>query len=190
MYECVGDSIALQYAGSQLAHRMDTYQLRANWRSTSQDLLTSIRRYYNSTFTDSEKQCSMNLFLGKYIPAQQKIHLWLFPNDNHLHSSDQLPSYVPLSSTKWWEEPLSFFSRSLDFVSSFSLPLTQKSLNFDVLRSNFKRQLFHLVHKTSKYTFFDRIFEYEHNQSVRPYFGTHKEIEHHDKENPVRKYAK
>jgi hypothetical protein len=69
----MGDAIAVQYAGSLLAHRMNSSN--SKWSSVSKDVLTSIRRYYTSTFTDVEKQCSINLFLGRFLPYAQVCRL-------------------------------------------------------------------------------------------------------------------
>ena len=70
MYEDHGDTIALQYGGSQLVNTMETYRKISPWTSHSRDILNSIHRYYSNSFTDSDKQGAINLFLGIYIPSE------------------------------------------------------------------------------------------------------------------------
>jgi hypothetical protein len=59
LYEDMGNQIALQYGGSQLAHTMKAFDSKS-WTSSlqhqSRELLTSVRRYYHNSFIDAEKQ--------------------------------------------------------------------------------------------------------------------------------------
>jgi hypothetical protein len=85
MYHDHGDTIALQYGGSHLAHTMETYRKISRWTSHSRHMIESIKRYYSNSFTDAEKQDAMNLFLGIYIPTIGKsIPLWDLPTDFYL----------------------------------------------------------------------------------------------------------
>ncbi|KOS13924.1 polyphosphoinositide phosphatase [Malassezia pachydermatis] len=65
MYHDLGDTIALQYGGSALAHTTDTYRKINHWTSHSRDMLEGLRRYYANSFNDAEKQASIDLFLGQ-----------------------------------------------------------------------------------------------------------------------------
>ena len=65
MYHDLGDTIALQYGGSALAHTTDTYRKINHWSSHSRDMLEGIRRYYANSFADADKQASIDLFLGQ-----------------------------------------------------------------------------------------------------------------------------
>src|SRR5262245_19636799 len=67
MYESMGNQNALQYAGSELVNTIKTYRA-GDLVSQSRDLLTTVKRYYSNSFTDAEKQHSINLFLGNFIP--------------------------------------------------------------------------------------------------------------------------
>ncbi|PWN53902.1 hypothetical protein IE53DRAFT_383532 [Violaceomyces palustris] len=64
MYHDLGDTIALQYGGSALAHTTDTYRKINQWTSHSRDVLESMKRYYANSFADADKQAAINLFLG------------------------------------------------------------------------------------------------------------------------------
>lgn len=68
LYELHGDTLALQYGGSQLVHRIKTYRKTAPWTSQGNDIMQTISRYYSNTFSDTEKQQAINLFLGYFIP--------------------------------------------------------------------------------------------------------------------------
>ncbi|KAJ3390138.1 phosphatidylinositol-3,5-bisphosphate 5-phosphatase [Lobulomyces angularis] len=76
---------ALQYGGSHLVNTMETYRKLSPWTSHSRDMLESIKRYYNNSFTDADKQDSFNLFLGNYIP-NKKSHIWDMQSDFYLHN--------------------------------------------------------------------------------------------------------
>jgi len=72
LYEEHGDTLALQYGGSQLVHRIKTYRKTAPWGSQGSDVMQTLSRYYSNTFSDTEKQHSINLFLGIYKPSLTK----------------------------------------------------------------------------------------------------------------------
>jgi len=108
LYEGMGNQIALQYAGSELVNTINTYRA-GSMLSQSRDLLTTMKRYYSNSFTDAEKQDSINLFLGNFIPYQQKGALWDLESDYHLHNKDERPEHVLLSNLPWWEVPLKDF---------------------------------------------------------------------------------
>lgn len=73
LYEDHGDTLALQYGGSQLVHRIKTYRKTAAWASQGNDIMQTLLRYKSNTFSDTEKQHSINLFLGYYIPHESLI---------------------------------------------------------------------------------------------------------------------
>lgn len=85
MYEGMGNQIALQYAGSELVNTVKTYRA-GDLVSQSRDLLTTVKRYYSNSFTDAEKQHSINLFLGNFVPYKEKETLWELETDYHLHN--------------------------------------------------------------------------------------------------------
>ena len=78
MYVDIGDSIALQYGGSEAHKKVNTGRSESNIIPIGKhkELLTSIRRYYSNAFTDRFKQDAMNLFLGYYIPYLNETPLW------------------------------------------------------------------------------------------------------------------
>lgn len=51
MYEDQGDTLALQYGGSQLVHRIRTYRRTAPWTSQGNDIMQTLSRYYSNTFS-------------------------------------------------------------------------------------------------------------------------------------------
>lgn len=51
MYEDHGDTLALQYGGSQLVHRIKTYRRTAPWTSQGNDIMQTLSRYYSNTFS-------------------------------------------------------------------------------------------------------------------------------------------
>jgi hypothetical protein len=51
LYENHGDTLALQYGGSQLVHRIKGYRKVAPWTSSSKDTMNTLSRYYRNAFT-------------------------------------------------------------------------------------------------------------------------------------------
>ncbi|XP_039951110.1 polyphosphoinositide phosphatase [Bactrocera neohumeralis] len=90
LYEEHGDTLALQYGGSQLVHRIKTYRKTAAWASQGNDIMQTLSRYYSNTFSDTEKQHSINLFLGYYIPSgshtKQNQPIWELQTDYYMHN--------------------------------------------------------------------------------------------------------
>ncbi|EPQ55803.1 hypothetical protein GLOTRDRAFT_138581 [Gloeophyllum trabeum ATCC 11539] len=64
MYHDHGDTIALQYTGSALVNRVETYRRMPHWNSHSRDIIENFRRYYTNSLLDADKQTAINLFLG------------------------------------------------------------------------------------------------------------------------------
>lgn len=86
LYEDHGDTLALQYGGSHLVHRVKTYRKTAPWTSQGNDIMQTCRRYFSNTFSDAEKQNAHNLFLGLFIPEYNKPAIWEHLNDYYLHN--------------------------------------------------------------------------------------------------------
>ncbi|XP_047509279.1 polyphosphoinositide phosphatase [Pieris napi] len=105
LYEDHGDTLALQYGGSQLVHRIKTYRKTAPWSSHGNDIMQTLSRYYSNTFSDAEKQNTMNLFLGLFLPDPNRAAIWEYPTDYYLHHPETMV-YIPnnRSLTKWWDD--------------------------------------------------------------------------------------
>ncbi|EHK99604.1 putative Polyphosphoinositide phosphatase [Glarea lozoyensis 74030] len=88
MYHDHGDTIAVQYGGSQLVNTMETYRKINQWTSHSRDMVESFKRYYNNSFLDGQRQEAYNLFLGNYIFAQGQPMLWDLATDYYLHHAN------------------------------------------------------------------------------------------------------
>ncbi|KAH8819027.1 SacI homology domain-containing protein [Xylogone sp. PMI_703] len=88
MFHDHGDTIAIQYGGSQLVNTMETYRKINQWSSHSRDMVESFKRYYNNSFLDGQRQEAYNLFLGNYIFTQGQPMLWDLATDYYLHHAD------------------------------------------------------------------------------------------------------
>lgn len=114
LYEDHGDTIAMQYGGSQLVHRIQTYRKNAPLTSQSKDIMQSLSRYYANAFSDSDKQNAINLFLGVYRPLEEFTPIWAMLSDYALHHnflrlSEKLPGkmshgYRKHNHTKFWSD--------------------------------------------------------------------------------------
>ena len=58
-YEDLGDTLAIQYGGSQLVHRIQTYRKVAPMATHGRDLYQTIQRYYRNAFTGDFTQKSL-----------------------------------------------------------------------------------------------------------------------------------
>ncbi|KAL6719106.1 phosphatidylinositol-3,5-bisphosphate 5-phosphatase [Lecanora helva] len=83
-----GNTIAVQYGGSHLVNTMETYRKINQWSSHRRDMVESVKRYYNNSFLDKQRQEAYNLFLGNYIFAQGQPMLWDLSTDYYLHHAD------------------------------------------------------------------------------------------------------
>ncbi|KAF3767500.1 hypothetical protein M406DRAFT_39276 [Cryphonectria parasitica EP155] len=148
MYHDHGDTIAVQYGGSQLVNTMETYRKINQWTSHSRDMIESFKRYYNNSFMDGQRQEAYNLFLGNYIFAQGQPMLWDLATDYYLHHADPrtwanenkrsyiewytpdflkehtLPDYAPPKGAAA-KMPISYFD---DYWLEYYRPLTLSSL--------------------------------------------------------------
>ncbi|XP_065648224.1 polyphosphoinositide phosphatase isoform X2 [Hydra vulgaris] len=107
LFEAHGDTLALQYGGSQMVHRIRTYRKIAAWTSYSRDIMQTVSRYYSNAFTDTDKQQAINLFLGTYTPNEKLPNIWDMVTDYYLHhnSTTNLDNFtVRPSYTKWWQD--------------------------------------------------------------------------------------
>uniref|UniRef100_A0A8C4QV97 FIG4 phosphoinositide 5-phosphatase n=1 Tax=Eptatretus burgeri TaxID=7764 RepID=A0A8C4QV97_EPTBU len=119
LYEDHGDTLALQYGGSHLVHRVRTYRKIAPWTSHSRDILQTLSRYYNNTFSDAEKQDAINLFLGVFRPSSTGLQLWDLTTDYYLHHPPH-HTYSTHSFTCWW---------SPQVLSSLPLPYDEEEMD-------------------------------------------------------------
>ncbi|CAG7836139.1 unnamed protein product [Allacma fusca] len=119
LFEDHGDTLALQYGGSQLVHRINTYRKTAPWTSEGNDIMQTLSRYYSNTFSDADKQNAINLFLGVYQPAVDPWPLWTLESDYFYHlvpiyrfTNTQPEEWKPL--TEWYSDAV---LKSLPFAA-------------------------------------------------------------------------
>ncbi|KAF5893809.1 polyphosphoinositide phosphatase, partial [Clarias magur] len=105
LYEDHGDTLSLQYGGSQLVHRVKTYRKIAPWTQHSKDIMQTLSRYYSNAFSDADRQDAINLFLQVYQPSESKPHLWELPTDFYLHQNNTMAlPHDRRSYTYWWTD--------------------------------------------------------------------------------------
>ncbi len=174
MYHDHGDTIAVQYGGSQLVNTMETYRKVNQWTSHSRDMIESFKRYYNNSFMDAQRQEAYNLFLGNYIFTQGQPMLWDLASDAHLHQSDPrawkdkvqpdyihwftpkylekrtMPSYVPLRGDAA-KKPISYFD---DYWLEYYRPFAVSSA-FKMFAYKMRSTLKIIPLKSSNYNRYD-----------------------------------
>jgi hypothetical protein len=131
MYHDHGDTIAIQYGGSQLVNTMETYRKINQWTSHSRDMVESFKRYYNNSFLDGQRQEAYNLFLGNYTFTKGGPMLWDLSTDYYLHHADPRAwaSKRRRSYIKWYT-PEFLEPRTLPKPISFRDPTRENPLGF------------------------------------------------------------
>lgn len=61
--------------------------------------MQTLSRYYSNTFSDAEKQNTINLFLGIFVPEENKPQIWEFSSDYYFHHKYAID--VDKSLTQW-----------------------------------------------------------------------------------------
>eukprot|EP00096_Caligus_rogercresseyi_P014862 TRINITY_DN7345_c0_g1_i1.p2 TRINITY_DN7345_c0_g1~~TRINITY_DN7345_c0_g1_i1.p2 ORF type:complete len:395 (-),score=113.75 TRINITY_DN7345_c0_g1_i1:15-1199(-) len=146
MYEALGDTIAIQYGGSQLIHRVKCYRKNTNqWTSKANDITQTIRRYYSNTLSDADKQMMINLFLGVFRPTPGCPHIWdkEYATDTSLHLPNlrkdiDLSGLLTRHNTQWWDRrmkrvlPLALFYCEKNCDKVLPLDEEENSFRFDL----------------------------------------------------------
>uniref|UniRef100_A0A2S2PUL1 Polyphosphoinositide phosphatase n=2 Tax=Schizaphis graminum TaxID=13262 RepID=A0A2S2PUL1_SCHGA len=166
-YEDHGDTLALQYGGSQLIHRIKTYRKTAPWTSQGNDIMQTLSRYYSNTFSDTEKQNAINLFLGLFCPNENEPAIWEQNFDYYLHHPETTSfisnDCVPL--TRWWDEcvmdclPLSCMESKKKYLEIYPA----NSLNIE------DHDSFSHFYKTDEFSVMSESYTFEISHSVRDF---------------------
>lgn len=122
MFHDHGDTIAVQYGGSNLVNTMDSYRRINQWSSHTRDMLNSVKRMYSNSFMDSIRQEAINLFLGNYVYDASKPKLWELQNDFYLHNEYRALDIRNRRSYMHW-----FNSRYFDATNISSAPKMEKT---------------------------------------------------------------
>lgn len=167
LYEAHGDTIALQYGGSQLVHRIEGYRKIAPWTAHSIDIMHTLSRYYSNTFSDLEKQIATNIFLGLFLPAEGKPNIWELPTDFYLHNRNvrAVLEHLRFSCSQWWEVPV---------YRSLPLPYEEEKKKSDssVVPMKGREECldsYDEYYRSSEMTSIHELFSYTMSHSVRDY---------------------
>ncbi|XP_060590495.1 polyphosphoinositide phosphatase-like isoform X1 [Ruditapes philippinarum] len=118
LYEDQGDTVALQYGGSHLVHRIEGYRKIAPWKAHSLDILQTLSRYYSNAFSDLEKQQATNVFLGLFSPKENAPNIWDLPTDFYLHNKDAMGKKYKTRSYTMWCDPNVFDHLPLPYAEA------------------------------------------------------------------------
>ncbi|KAG2741584.1 hypothetical protein P692DRAFT_20786534 [Suillus brevipes Sb2] len=188
MYHDHGDTIALQYTGSALVNRVETYRRMPHWNSHSRDIIENIRRFYANSLLDADKQAAINLFLGvaaerslalppkrgQYQKWFQKRHLQVLYDV--MECSSSLGDFVNVGGDFWAEyyRPLLFTSLGKHFAYSMNstLKLPGPFLPHSTHPTHHPRYVFDLVYVISCKPFLRLM------AGVRRWIGTYPSSQH------------
>ncbi|XP_078036879.1 polyphosphoinositide phosphatase FIG4 isoform X1 [Augochlora pura] len=172
LYEDHGDTLALQYGGSQLVHRIKTYRKTAPWTSQGNDIMQTLSRYYSNTFSDQEKQHTINLFLGLFIPEEGKPPIWELITDYYLHHkpASQYTRRTKLL-TQWWDtNVLKCLPYALNEVTKACTEIIQVQNSVEEMID-----VYYDFHRPYELSVISEVYAYKISHSVRdfmPHFTT------------------
>lgn len=147
MYHDHGDTLALQYGGSNLVNTVETYRRINQWTSHSRDLIESIRRFYSNSFMDAQRQDAINVFLGNY-QYTVGTNLWDLSTDYYLHN---VATNEEKRSYRQWYEPRHILKASSSQPLKVRQPtqcVSEDCFNFTPLSQLFLAQ----INSTNKYS--------------------------------------
>ncbi|XP_023722312.1 polyphosphoinositide phosphatase isoform X3 [Cryptotermes secundus] len=172
LYEDHGDTLALQYGGSQLVHRIKTYRKTAPWTSQGNDIMQTLSRYYSNTFSDAEKQHTINLFLGLFVPNENKPPIWDLMTDYCLHHPQALGQKKMRRAprSQWWNtEVLQCLPQAYDEIFKSCSEIMQVNRCEELVDGYFD------YHRPYEFSLLSEMFAYKISHSVRdfmPHFTT------------------
>jgi len=152
MYHDHGDTLAMQYTGSALVNRVETYRRMPHWNSHSRDIIENFRRFYTNSLLDGDKQAAIDLFLGvqsdsTLVRSTKRSEYYTWFRDEHLNSlytleacQDGINDFVERSSDFWmgYYRPLLFTSIGKHFAYSMNSTLKLPGKTFkDINQSPF-----------------------------------------------------
>lgn len=167
-----GDTIAIQYGGSNLVNTMDSYRRINQWSSHTRDILNSVKRIYSNSFMDLIRQEAINLFLGNYIYYPLKPKLWELQNDFYLHNT-MLESNLRMkvSYTHWYNEHyLTKFVPAFEKKNENSNTRWDPSLRLEPY-PDYSDNWFNECYGPRKFQSFKDIFQFTMNSTSR-YFSS------------------
>ncbi|XP_017878780.1 polyphosphoinositide phosphatase isoform X2 [Ceratina calcarata] len=172
LYEDHGDILALQYGGSQLVHRIKTYRKTAPWTSQGNDIMQTLSRYYSNTFSDQEKQHTINLFLGLFIPEEGKSPIWELLTDYYLHHKPACQYFRRTKLlTQWWDTAvLKCLPYALDEVTKACSEIIQVQNSMEEMID-----VYYDYHRPYELSLLSEVYAYKISHSVRdfmPHFTT------------------
>jgi phosphatidylinositol 3,5-bisphosphate 5-phosphatase len=171
LYEIHGDTLALQYGGSQLVHRIKTYRKTAAWTSTGSDFMQNLSRYYSNTFSDQEKQQSINLFLGHFVPYEQRDdseNLWDITNDYQLHNPLESSGSLEKNITMWFSD---IIRKNLPNSTSIANKIVKELIRIHTLELEMV-DLYSNYHLTYQLTSLEENIAYQISQFARNFMPT------------------
>ncbi|XP_050449979.1 polyphosphoinositide phosphatase isoform X4 [Cataglyphis hispanica] len=172
LYEDHGDTLALQYGGSQLVHRIKTYRKTAPWTSQGNDIMQTLSRYYSNTFSDQEKQHTINLFLGLFVPEEGKPPIWELLTDYYLHHPPACRySRKTKLLTQWWDQNvLKCLPYAFDEITKSCSEMIQVENSTEEMID-----IYYDYHRPYELSLLSEVYAYKISHSIRdfmPHFTT------------------
>ena len=112
IYKNMGNVLSNQYAGSE-AHKQTIKDDRSKVNKIMgkfPEMFNTFKRYFNNSFNDANKQCRINLFLGKYQIKEYQPYIWEIENDSDLHRVFNLEKM-----------PEHYLKEGVDFYTKYNL---------------------------------------------------------------------
>lgn len=163
MFHDHGDTIAVQYGGSNLVNTMDSYRRINQWSSHTRDILNSIKRIYSNSFIDVIRQEAINLFLGNYVYRLDKPKLWELQNDYYLHNQGFVEDFTNKNSYRRWFNSLAIDNHKAKHIERCNEDHRPHRFDPNELSDNW----FNECYVPRKYQSFSSIFQFNMNSNAR-----------------------
>lgn len=173
LYEIHGDTLALQYGGSQLVHRIKTYRKTAAWTTAGSDFMQNLSRYYSNTFSDQEKQQSINLFLGHFVPYEPHEdgeNLWDITNDYQLHNPIESYGCSEKPLTMWYSD---IIRKNLPNSTSMAFKIVKELIRIHCQELEMI-DLYSNYHLTYQFSSLEENIAYQISQFARNFMPTYR----------------
>ncbi|XP_034187605.1 polyphosphoinositide phosphatase FIG4 isoform X5 [Osmia lignaria lignaria] len=160
----------IQYISFDMA-RMNKRKT-APWTSQGNDIMQTLSRYYSNTFSDQEKQHTINLFLGLFIPEEGKPPIWELLTDYYLHHKPACQYYRRTKLlTQWWDtNVLKCLPYALNEVTKSCLEMIQVENSMEEMID-----VYYDYHRPYELSLLSEVYAYQISHSVRdfmPHFTT------------------
>ncbi|XP_016393672.1 polyphosphoinositide phosphatase [Sinocyclocheilus rhinocerous] len=136
LYEDHGDTLSLQYGGSQLVHRVKTYRKIAPWTQHSKDIMQTLSRYYSNAFSGKHLDAAFMLVTACYTHWWTDGVLTFLPSPYDEAQCEKNRRKVTVKRVNRFDESIDIYTEIFkpyeltSFDDTFSIAMTNSAREF------------------------------------------------------------